>query len=115
MLSAVDLLKKSNSPLIIVGKGAAYSRAEHQVVKLMIMFMNMIKQVESVEDLGGEDRAQVRSLTKALGIPVLATPMGKGRFLYNHGGFDDHAPPYDQDCYQTLLIIKIVDFHDPPP
>ena len=104
-MSAVDLLKKSNSPLIIVGKGAAYSRAESQVVKLMIMFMNMIKQVESVEDLGGEDRAQVRSLTKALGIPVLATPMGKGRFLYNHGGFDDHAPTYDQDCYQTLLII----------
>ena len=47
--------------------------------------MNMIKQVESVEDcgLGGEDKAQVRSLTKALGIPVLATPMGKGRFLYS--------------------------------
>ena len=32
ILSAVDLLKKSNSPLIIVGKGAAYSRAEHQVL-----------------------------------------------------------------------------------
>jgi len=44
------LLRKSNSPLIIVGKGAAYSRAEHQV----------------------------RELTKALGMPVLATPMGKG-------------------------------------
>ena len=43
MLSAVDLLKKSNSPLIIVGKGAAYSRAERQVVKLMIMFMIVIK------------------------------------------------------------------------
>ena len=43
MLSAVDLLKKSNSPLIIVGKGAAYSRAERQVVKLMIMFMNMMQ------------------------------------------------------------------------
>jgi len=48
--SAVDLLKKSKSPLIIVGKGAAYSRAEDQV----------------------------RSLTNTLGIPVLATPMGKG-------------------------------------
>ena len=32
--SAVDLLKKSKSPLIVVGKGAAYSRAEHQVLDL---------------------------------------------------------------------------------
>ena len=65
--------------------------------------MNMIKQVESVEDcgLGGEDRAQVRSLTKALGIPVLATPMGKGRFLYNHG----------VSMITPLLMIRTVTRH----
>ena len=35
--SAVDLLKNSKSPLIIVGKGAAYRRAEYQVIISLVL------------------------------------------------------------------------------
>ena len=47
---AVDLLKSARRPLLIVGKGAAYSHAEN----IINQFMEMTN------------------------IPVLATPMGKG-------------------------------------
>lgn len=47
---AVELLAKAKNPLVIVGKGAAYARAEEQV----------------------------RKLIKATNLPFLATPMGKG-------------------------------------
>ena len=47
---ALDSLRSAKRPLVIVGKGAAYSRAE----------------------------AQVRAFIDATGLPFLATPMGKG-------------------------------------
>lgn len=47
---AVDLLKSAKRPLVIVGKGAAYARAE----------------------------GPIRQLIEKTGLPVLATPMGKG-------------------------------------
>lgn len=47
---AIELLRGASNPLIIVGKGAAYAQAEHEVLKL----------VEST------------------GLPFLPTPMGKG-------------------------------------
>lgn len=50
LLEALSLLKRAQRPLIIIGKGAAYARAE----------------------------GELRQLTQALNIPVLATPMGKG-------------------------------------
>jgi len=49
---AVDLLQSAQRPLMIVGKGAAYSRSE-----------NVINQFAEMTN-----------------IPVLATPMGKGDF-----------------------------------
>lgn len=53
---AVDLLKGAKNPLVIIGKGAAYARAEHEIKKL----------VEST------------------GIPFLPTPMGKGVLSDEH-------------------------------
>lgn len=50
IMRAVDLLKSAKRPLLVVGKGAAYSRAE----KIINQFVQMTN------------------------IPVLATPMGKG-------------------------------------
>lgn len=47
---AVEVLRSAKRPLIIVGKGAAYARAEHSV----------------------------RQLIENTNLPVLATPMGKG-------------------------------------
>lgn len=47
---AVDLLKSAKRPLVIVGKGAAYARAEQQI----------------------------RQLIQRTNLPVLASPMGKG-------------------------------------
>lgn len=47
---AISLLKTASRPLVIVGKGCGYARAEHEV----------------------------RSFVKAAGVPFLATPMGKG-------------------------------------
>lgn len=48
--NAVSVLSKAKRPLIIVGKGAAYARAEKEV----------------------------RELIETTNIPFLATPMGKG-------------------------------------
>lgn len=53
---AVRLLKTSQSPLIIIGKGAAYARAEKEV----------------------------RELVEVTGIPFLPTPMGKGVLPDDH-------------------------------
>lgn len=50
VLKAVELLSQAKNPLIIVGKGAAYARAEEQI----------------------------RKLIKTTNLPFLATPMGKG-------------------------------------
>ncbi|XP_023322403.1 2-hydroxyacyl-CoA lyase 1 [Eurytemora carolleeae] len=50
MMEAIELLKSAKRPLIIIGKGAAYGRAE----------------------------MELRALTRELNIPVLPTPMGKG-------------------------------------
>lgn len=50
VLEAVELLSKAKNPLVIVGKGAAYARAEEQV----------------------------RKLIGTTNLPFLATPMGKG-------------------------------------
>jgi 2-hydroxyacyl-CoA lyase 1 len=47
---AVNLLSKAERPLVIVGKGAAYSRAENQI----------------------------RAFIEKTNLPFLATPMGKG-------------------------------------
>ncbi|XP_038222199.1 2-hydroxyacyl-CoA lyase 1 isoform X1 [Zerene cesonia] len=47
---AAELLSKAQRPLVVVGKGAAYARAEHAV----------------------------RALVDSTGIPFLPTPMGKG-------------------------------------
>jgi 2-hydroxyacyl-CoA lyase 1 len=47
---AVELLKQAKRPLVVVGKGAAYSRAEEEV----------------------------RMFVESTGIPFLPTPMGKG-------------------------------------
>lgn len=47
---AVDLLTHAKNPLVIVGKGAAYSRAEREVIDLVT----------------------------SANLPFLATPMGKG-------------------------------------
>jgi 2-hydroxyacyl-CoA lyase 1 len=47
---ALDLLRSAERPLVIVGKGAAYSRAE----------------------------AEVRAFVERAGLPFLPTPMGKG-------------------------------------
>lgn len=47
---AVELLTKAKNPLVIVGKGAAYARAEEQI----------------------------RNLIQRTNLPFLATPMGKG-------------------------------------
>eukprot|EP00750_Incisomonas_marina_P008640 INCI15564.1.p1 GENE.INCI15564.1~~INCI15564.1.p1 ORF type:complete len:511 (+),score=80.33 INCI15564.1:111-1535(+) len=47
---AVQLLQKAKRPLVVVGKGMAYARAE----------------------------AEVRELVQRFGLPVLPTPMGKG-------------------------------------
>jgi 2-hydroxyacyl-CoA lyase 1 len=47
---AVDVLKAAKGPLLVVGKGAAYSRAEKQI----------------------------RKLVEQTGIPFVPTPMGKG-------------------------------------
>ncbi|XP_050443134.1 2-hydroxyacyl-CoA lyase 1 [Adelges cooleyi] len=54
--SAADLIKNANRPLIIVGKGAAYNRAEDAV-------NNFVAQT---------------------GLPFLATPMGKGVVADEH-------------------------------
>lgn len=48
--SAVSVLSKAKRPLVIVGKGAAYGRAEKEV----------------------------RELIESTNLPFLATPMGKG-------------------------------------
>lgn len=53
---AVALLRKSERPLIVFGKGAVYARAENALQKL----------VESI------------------GIPFLPTPMGKGLLTDTH-------------------------------
>ena len=53
---AIDVLRKAERPLVIVGKGAAYSRAE----------------------------AEVRSFIDATQIPFLPTPMGKGVMPDDH-------------------------------
>jgi len=50
ILGALNLLKSAKRPLIIIGKGAAYARAE----------------------------SELKVLTDQLNIPVLPTPMGKG-------------------------------------
>lgn len=50
VLQAVDLLKNAKRPLVIVGKGAAYARAEYPI----------------------------RQLIERTNFPFLATPMGKG-------------------------------------
>lgn len=50
VLKAVELLSQAKNPLIIVGKGAAYARAEEQI----------------------------RKLIQTTNLPFLATPMGKG-------------------------------------
>lgn len=47
---AVDLLRGAKRPLVVVGKGSAYARAEDEV----------------------------RELIRSVALPVLATPMGKG-------------------------------------
>ncbi|KAK6927906.1 Thiamine pyrophosphate enzyme, central domain [Dillenia turbinata] len=54
--NAVSLLRNAQKPLVVFGKGAAYSRAENELKKL----------VEST------------------GIPFLPTPMGKGLLADNH-------------------------------
>ncbi|OMP00919.1 hypothetical protein COLO4_12270 [Corchorus olitorius] len=53
---AVTLLRKSERPLIVFGKGAAYGRAEEEL----------------------------RKLVERTGIPFLPTPMGKGLVSDNH-------------------------------
>ncbi len=53
---AIATLRTASRPLIIVGKGAAYARAE----------------------------VEVRRLVEASGIPYLATPMGKGVIPDDH-------------------------------
>ncbi|XP_051117492.1 2-hydroxyacyl-CoA lyase [Andrographis paniculata] len=53
---AVELLKTSQRPLIVFGKGAAYSRAENELTKLI----------------------------ESTGIPFLPTPMGKGLLPDSH-------------------------------
>ncbi|HVS63352.1 MAG TPA: oxalyl-CoA decarboxylase [Thermoanaerobaculia bacterium] len=53
---ALDLLRRAERPLIVVGKGAAYSRAE----------------------------AEVRALVERSRIPFLPTPMGKGVLRDDH-------------------------------
>ena len=50
MRAAINALKSAESPLVIVGKGMAWSRAEHEV----------------------------RQFIEATQLPYLATPMGKG-------------------------------------
>ena len=47
---ALEALRNAKSPLVIVGKGAAYSRAEHEIKKFI----------------------------EATNLPFLPTPMGKG-------------------------------------
>ncbi|XP_013787630.2 2-hydroxyacyl-CoA lyase 1-like, partial [Limulus polyphemus] len=53
---AFDLLKNSKQPLVIIGKGAAYSRAEEKI----------------------------RTLVTRCNLPFLPTPMGKGVIPDNH-------------------------------
>lgn len=53
---AVEALRSAKSPLVIVGKGAAYSRAE----------------------------AEVKAFVEATNLPFLPTPMGKGVVPDNH-------------------------------
>ncbi|XP_063778014.1 2-hydroxyacyl-CoA lyase 1 isoform X2 [Pseudophryne corroboree] len=56
ILKAVTVLKKAEKPLVIVGKGAAFSRAEYSI----------------------------RRLVDECGLPFLPTPMGKGVVPDNH-------------------------------
>ncbi|KAH7962555.1 hypothetical protein HPB52_016893 [Rhipicephalus sanguineus] len=56
VVQALSLLKNAKKPLIIVGKGAAYARAEKSV----------------------------RELVECTGLPYLPTPMGKGVLPDNH-------------------------------
>lgn len=53
---AVELLKTAKNPLVIVGKGAAYSRAENEI----------------------------KTLVESTGLPFLPTPMGKGVLSDEH-------------------------------
>ncbi|KAL2062956.1 hypothetical protein VTL71DRAFT_6028 [Oculimacula yallundae] len=56
VLEAAKLLRSAKAPLIVIGKGAAYARAEKQI----------------------------KSLVEATGIPFLPTPMGKGVLPDSH-------------------------------
>lgn len=71
--AAIALLQKAERPLIIVGKGCAYARAEDEVrcqscscsTYTLLLTCHLWA-------------TQVRDLVKHSGIPFLATPMGKG-------------------------------------
>jgi len=54
--SAISMLRSASRPLVIVGKGAAYSRAEREVAELI----------------------------ECMKVPFLATPMGKGAVRDDH-------------------------------
>ncbi|XP_046655286.1 2-hydroxyacyl-CoA lyase 1-like isoform X1 [Daphnia pulicaria] len=74
---AVDLLKSAQRPLLVVGKGAAYSRAE----------------------------GIINQFVKMTNIPVLATPMGKG--VVDDGDIHSVAPARSLALQKADVILVL--------
>lgn len=77
MTAAVAALKAAKSPLVIVGKGAAYGRAENQV----------------------------QALVEYAGLPFLPTPMGKGVIDDDHP--QCVAPARSKALQRADLVVLI--------
>ncbi|XP_022170101.1 2-hydroxyacyl-CoA lyase 1 [Myzus persicae] len=89
--SAVELLINAKRPLVIVGKGAAYGRAEYAV----------------------------RNLIGQFGLPFLATPMGKGVVPDEHSLSVASARTYALQNADVILLLGarlnwILHFGKPP-
>ena len=93
VIKARDALRAAKAPLVIVGKGAAYARAEKEV--RIYRFRNSHSVPRSIDrvldciactnnpnvtcrSVLPESYIQIRQLISSTGLPFLPTPMGKG-------------------------------------
>ncbi|PYH81693.1 hypothetical protein BO82DRAFT_374620 [Aspergillus uvarum CBS 121591] len=91
ILKAAQLLKTAQAPLLVVGKGAAYARAE----------------------------AQLRRLVDRTGLPFLPTPMGKGVLPDSHARNVSSARSAALKHADVVLVLGarlnwILHFGEPP-